>query len=342
MLNEGEPLLFSRKRTNDGKRQPLQRGQVWLIVKEASERAAVQVLALRVSKHGPAGERRPCTHIYFGMHVFATSCVRRRASHSSGDKQAGHACSRPTSPSATTRRSPSDPTFYTLRDSVAMRPEPHGGAPRYYAEQSSLTDAGPLSALFDGLPSAIPALVNVIQGLIIRPVAAERLGWSPPSEAHPDQVRFVRVMLQRLLERSRRATEHRSPRSSLSSPALWQLRLAAVSQTLVRGANGLRAHISQFLGRTIAIAYLGPLGCIQLCSCLKTRSALRACPSEPGSNEQDDNHSNRPAPIECATNSQPPQLSVREPNFARAAFHPCHFTYHPLLILARPHTRTAR
>jgi hypothetical protein len=38
------------------------------------------------------------------------------------------------------------------------------GAQRYYAAQSSITDAGRYAVLLDGLPSAIPDLVKVVQG----------------------------------------------------------------------------------------------------------------------------------------------------------------------------------
>ena len=55
-LVDHEPLFFSRKRGLDGSRRALQRGQAWLIVKEAADRANVRVLALRASKHGPPGQ----------------------------------------------------------------------------------------------------------------------------------------------------------------------------------------------------------------------------------------------------------------------------------------------
>src|SRR6266571_8791447 len=45
---DNEPLFFSRQHEADGSRRALQRGQAWLIVKEASERANVRVLALRM------------------------------------------------------------------------------------------------------------------------------------------------------------------------------------------------------------------------------------------------------------------------------------------------------
>ncbi len=76
-----------------------------------------------------------------------------------------------------------------------------GGAQRYYSEQSSITDAGRYSALLDGLPTAIPDLVKVVQGLIIHPLAVERHGL-PPDEATPEQVRFVADMLQDIVGRS--------------------------------------------------------------------------------------------------------------------------------------------
>jgi integrase len=58
-LDLDEPLFFSRKRGADGRRRPVQRGQAWLVVKQASERADVRVLALRPSKHGRSGDPAP-------------------------------------------------------------------------------------------------------------------------------------------------------------------------------------------------------------------------------------------------------------------------------------------
>jgi hypothetical protein len=55
--------------------------------------------------------------------------------------------------------------------------------------------------MLDGLPTAIPDLVKVVQGLIIHPVAVERQGL-PPDEATPEQVRFVADMLQHIVDRS--------------------------------------------------------------------------------------------------------------------------------------------
>ncbi|HLZ28077.1 MAG TPA: hypothetical protein VKV73_12235 [Chloroflexota bacterium] len=69
---EHEPLFFARKRAANGDRQALERGQAWLIMKEASERADARVLALRASKHGPADAAVP-VH----PHLFRYARVRQ-------------------------------------------------------------------------------------------------------------------------------------------------------------------------------------------------------------------------------------------------------------------------
>src|SRR4051794_23903617 len=51
-LTSRAPLFFSRKRGSDGGLQAISRVQAWTIVKTASERAGVRVLALRASQHG--------------------------------------------------------------------------------------------------------------------------------------------------------------------------------------------------------------------------------------------------------------------------------------------------
>jgi integrase len=71
-LAADEPLFFSRKGGVDGSRRALQRGQAWLIVKQASERAKVRVMALRASRHGHAGEPAP-VH----PHLFRHARVRQ-------------------------------------------------------------------------------------------------------------------------------------------------------------------------------------------------------------------------------------------------------------------------
>ena len=87
-LADYEPLFFSRKRTADGCRRALQRGQAWLIVKEASERANVRVLALRASKHGPAGEAAP-VHPHLFRHARVRQIVRTTRNLPLAQRQAG-------------------------------------------------------------------------------------------------------------------------------------------------------------------------------------------------------------------------------------------------------------
>src|SRR5919202_1505207 len=83
-----EPLFFSRKRDADGSRRAVQRGQAWLIVKEASERANVRVLALRTSKHGPVGEATP-VHPHLFRHARVRQIVRSTRNLPLAQRQAG-------------------------------------------------------------------------------------------------------------------------------------------------------------------------------------------------------------------------------------------------------------
>jgi integrase len=85
---DDEPLFFSRKRGRDGSRRALGRGQAWVIVKEASERADVRVLALRASKHGPAGEAAP-VHPHLFRHARVRQIVRQTRSLPLAQRQAG-------------------------------------------------------------------------------------------------------------------------------------------------------------------------------------------------------------------------------------------------------------
>jgi len=87
-LADDEPLFFSRKRGMDGNRRAVQRGQAWLIVKEASERAEVQVLALRASRFGRAGEPAP-VHPHMFRHARVRQIVRQTKSLPLAQKQAG-------------------------------------------------------------------------------------------------------------------------------------------------------------------------------------------------------------------------------------------------------------
>jgi integrase len=87
-LDADEPLFFSRKRGPDGRRRALHRGQAWLIVKAASERADVRVLALRPSKHGRSGEPAP-VHPHLFRHARVRQIVRQTRSLPLAQRQAG-------------------------------------------------------------------------------------------------------------------------------------------------------------------------------------------------------------------------------------------------------------
>ena len=83
-----EPMFFSRKRDSNGSRRALQRGQAWLIVKEASEGANVRVLALRASRHGLAGEAAP-VHPHLFRHARVRQIVRSTRNLPLAQRQAG-------------------------------------------------------------------------------------------------------------------------------------------------------------------------------------------------------------------------------------------------------------
>jgi integrase len=87
-IADNEPLFFSRKRALDGSRRALQRGQAWLIVKQASERANVGVLALRASRHGRAGEPAP-VHPHLFRHARVRQIMRDTRSLPLAQRQAG-------------------------------------------------------------------------------------------------------------------------------------------------------------------------------------------------------------------------------------------------------------
>jgi integrase len=88
VVADHEPLFFSRKRDSIGSRRALQRGQAWLIVKEASERANVRVLALRASRHGLAGEAAP-VHPHLFRHARVRQIVRSTRNLPLAQRQAG-------------------------------------------------------------------------------------------------------------------------------------------------------------------------------------------------------------------------------------------------------------
>lgn len=87
-LGPRAPLFFSRKRGADGRLQALRRGQAWIIVKTASERAGVRVLALRPSRHGAVGEPAP-VHPHLFRHARVRQIVRTTRSLPLAQRQAG-------------------------------------------------------------------------------------------------------------------------------------------------------------------------------------------------------------------------------------------------------------
>jgi len=87
-LRDGEPLFCSRKRAADGSRQAISRVQAWKIVKEASIRAGIQVLAMRPSSHGDAGAPAP-VHPHLLRHARVRQIVRSTKSLPLAQKQAG-------------------------------------------------------------------------------------------------------------------------------------------------------------------------------------------------------------------------------------------------------------
>ncbi|HSJ52157.1 MAG TPA: transglutaminase-like domain-containing protein [Anaerolineae bacterium] len=69
----------------------------------------------------------------------------------------------------------------------------------YYASPGPMTDPGPYASLFAGLPSAIPELVQVVQGLLVHVFWAERYGLSLPDERKGEvQLRLVADKLARI------------------------------------------------------------------------------------------------------------------------------------------------
>jgi integrase len=89
-LADDEPLFFSRQRGADGRRKAIDRVRAWQIVKAASERADVRVLALRTSSHGRAGEPAP-VHPHLFRHARVRQIMRHTKSLALAQKQAGWA-----------------------------------------------------------------------------------------------------------------------------------------------------------------------------------------------------------------------------------------------------------
>jgi integrase len=87
-LGGDEPLFFSRKRGSDGRRKAISRQQAWEVVKTASERTDVRVLALRASGAGAAGEPAP-VHPHLLRHARVRQIVRATKSLPVAQRQAG-------------------------------------------------------------------------------------------------------------------------------------------------------------------------------------------------------------------------------------------------------------
>jgi hypothetical protein len=89
-LGDDEPLFFSRQCGAGGRRKAIDRVRAWQIVKAASERAAIRVLALRSSAHGRVGEPAP-VHPHLFRHARVRQIVRHTKSLALAQKQAGWA-----------------------------------------------------------------------------------------------------------------------------------------------------------------------------------------------------------------------------------------------------------
>ncbi|MDQ6675438.1 MAG: site-specific integrase [Chloroflexota bacterium] len=82
------PPFFSRKRGADGGMKAISRVQAWTILKAASERADVRVLALRASHYGAVGEPAPA-HPHLFRHARVRQIVRTTLNLPLAQRQAG-------------------------------------------------------------------------------------------------------------------------------------------------------------------------------------------------------------------------------------------------------------
>jgi len=82
------PVFFSRKHDADGGLKAISRVQAWTILKDASERADVRVLALRASHHGAVGEPAPA-HPHLFRHARVRQIVRTTRNLPLAQRQAG-------------------------------------------------------------------------------------------------------------------------------------------------------------------------------------------------------------------------------------------------------------
>lgn len=82
------PLFPSAKHDSEGKPKAISRQQAWLIVRTASDRAGVRVLAMRPSKYGDAGQAAPI-HCHLFRHARIRQILRSTKSLPLAQKQAG-------------------------------------------------------------------------------------------------------------------------------------------------------------------------------------------------------------------------------------------------------------
>ena len=69
--------------------------------------------------------------------------------------------------------------------------------PAYYVEQSSITDPGKYVDLFNSVPADIAGICHVVQGLVVRYLAGERLfGYAVPEQRRPEvDTCYIKEML---------------------------------------------------------------------------------------------------------------------------------------------------
>jgi integrase len=82
------PLFVSRKHNTDGSVKAISRVQAWTILKGASARADVRVLALRASHYGAVGEPAPA-HPHLFRHARVRQIVRTTRNLPLAQRQAG-------------------------------------------------------------------------------------------------------------------------------------------------------------------------------------------------------------------------------------------------------------
>lgn len=87
-LVDTAPLFGSAKPGPDGERRAIRRERAWKIVRQASERAGVRVLALRPSAYGAAGEPAPL-HPHLFRHARIRQILRHTHSLPLAQRQAG-------------------------------------------------------------------------------------------------------------------------------------------------------------------------------------------------------------------------------------------------------------